>query len=152
VHDRRHVLPVLLAAAAVAIGGFFLLRPSDDDGAGAAPAAAPVTQTTAPEATATTEREAPVARPAVPKATQIRIRDGEPAGGVAEIEVDRGQTIRMDISADAPDEVHVHGFDIMRPVAPGAPAKLRFKADIEGRFDVESHITYTQLARITVNP
>ncbi len=35
------------------------------------------------------------------------------------------------------DEVHVHGYDHRAPVAPGAPAEVRFTPDIPGVFEVE---------------
>ena len=37
------------------------------------------------------------------------------------------------------DDIHVHGYDLERSVAPGAPARFVFPADIEGVFEIESH-------------
>ena len=64
----------------------------------------------------------------------------------------KGETIRLTVASDAAAEIHVHGFDIEKEAAPGQPARFRFKADIEGRFEVEAHPSATQIAEITVNP
>ena len=41
------------------------------------------------------------------------------------------------VTSDVADEVHVHGYDLMADVAPGAPATIRFTADAPGRFEIE---------------
>jgi hypothetical protein len=140
------ILGVLLVAA---VGGFLLLRPGDDEDAPTA-AAPPAVSTTTP---APEPAPAPAPKPKPkPKIPVITIRAGQPVGGVKDIEVDKGETIRFKVRTDAPDEVHVHGFDVEKQAAPGAPASFRIDADIEGRFEVESHTTGTPLAEITVNP
>ena len=88
----------------------------------------------------------------MPKTTRIALKSGAPVGGVEEIEVSKGDTIRLTVTSDTADEVHVHGFELEQDVAPGNPARFRFTADIEGRFEVESHENATPIAEITVNP
>jgi heme/copper-type cytochrome/quinol oxidase subunit 2 len=143
---------VIGGVLALAIAGFLLLRPAGDEETSAGTASTPAVTATAPSTvTATTAEPAPKPKPK-PKVPVITVRGGQPVGGVKEIEVDKGETIRFKVRSDAPDEVHVHGFDVEQQAAPGAPASFRIEADIEGRFEVESHTTGTQLARITVNP
>ena len=60
-------------------------------------------------------------------------------GGVKTIKAKRGDTVRIVVSSDAPDEIHLHGYDIEREAEPGKPANFRFKADAEGAFELESH-------------
>jgi len=48
--------------------------------------------------------------------------------------------VRIVIAADAADELHLHGYDITREAMPGRPARFRFKANLEGVFEIESHI------------
>lgn len=85
-----------------------------------------------PEPTGTeTESSAP---------TRIELVGGEAEGGVQEIEVTAGEVVRLVVSSDAPDDIHLHGYDIERAAAPGKPARLRFEADIEGAFEIESHV------------
>ena len=47
--------------------------------------------------------------------------------------------MRIVVSSDAADEIHLHGYDIEKNAAPGTPARFNFKANIEGVFEIESH-------------
>ncbi|GGM56076.1 hypothetical protein ACFFX1_07840 [Dactylosporangium sucinum] len=55
------------------------------------------------------------------------------------VEVARGTTIRLTVTSDVPDELHVHGYDRKAALEPGRPAQLEFKADVTGLFEVETH-------------
>lgn len=44
------------------------------------------------------------------------------------------------VSSDSPDDIHLHGYDIERAAGPDKPARFRFEADIEGAFEIESHV------------
>jgi hypothetical protein len=48
--------------------------------------------------------------------------------------------------------VHLHGYNIEKPVVPGKPVRLPFTASIAGRFEVELHPTDSLLAVIEVEP
>jgi hypothetical protein len=61
------------------------------------------------------------------------------------------------VSSDAPDEIHLHGYDIELEAAPGAPARFSFKANLEGVFEMESHTAEDAgqeplIANLVVNP
>ncbi len=62
------------------------------------------------------------------------------AGGPAEIRAKNGDTVVIVVSSDAPDDIHLHGYDIEKKVGPGTPARFRFKANLEGEFEIESHV------------
>ena len=47
--------------------------------------------------------------------------------------------MRIVVSADAEDDLHLHGYDIEKTAAPGKPARFDFDASIEGQFEMESH-------------
>jgi hypothetical protein len=141
-------------AVVVLVVAFALLRPGDDDET--RPAAVEQTTPGDPPGTQVEDTADPVATapaaPAQPAATLIRVRGGEPAGGVRTIEVTRGDRIRFTVSSDQSDEVHVHGYDIERPVAPDAPARFSFTADADGIFEVELHGSGAQIASLEVQP
>jgi plastocyanin len=147
------------AAAVVLVVAFVLLQPDDDDEPSpvaqtAAPAQEPQTtggQPAAEEATPTATATAPAAPPR-PAATRIRVRGGAPVGGPKTIEVEKGDRIRFIVSSDQSDEVHVHGYDLTRPVAPDAPARFSFTADADGIFEVELHHSGAQIASLEVQP
>ena len=65
---------------------------------------------------------------------------------------DKGDGVVVLVTSDVADEVHVHGYDLMRDVAPGAPARIAFQATIPGRFEIELEDRGVQIAELTVNP
>ncbi|MBW3592375.1 MAG: hypothetical protein KY396_01640 [Actinobacteria bacterium] len=137
----------ILAAGLLAGALFVALRPEsgDDD---ATPASAPRTgATTAPEATGTM----PSAAPQLTR-INIEVRNGRPVGGVARVEVERGQRIELVVASDVADHVHVHGHDLFADVGPGQPARFRFRATVPGRIEVELEDSHTLLAELTVRP
>ena len=61
-------------------------------------------------------------------------------GGPKTITVEKGDRVRIVVSADAQDDIHLHGYDIEKKAGPGQPARFDFKASIEGQFEMESHV------------
>jgi len=144
-------LLIAAAAIAVAVGLFVVLRPKDDD----EPSASPST-TTAP----TTETTPTVTTPVVPQPPQpppaarvrVTIRNGLPVGGPARITVSKGRRVVLVVNSDVADEVHLHGYDIMRDVVPGRPATIEFRATIVGTVKAELENRGLQIATITTKP
>jgi FtsP/CotA-like multicopper oxidase with cupredoxin domain len=134
---------LVVGAAALAAAGFLILRP-DDETEGPARGS----QQTGP--TGAADRTTPAPTPAY---TRISVRGGRPVGGVKTIEVDKGDTVRMSLASDAPEEFHVHGYERSVAVTPGRPARVRFPADVEGVFEVEAHRAGdVEVARLRVGP
>lgn len=147
---QRTVLLVLaLAAAAVAV---VLTTTGGDDEAAVSSTAGGVAErtVTTPSTAATTTST--TTTPKAPE-TVIRVAGGKPVGGLEKIDVRRGETVRLEVtSKDTSEEVHVHGYDLLRDLAPGQPARFRFEADIEGIFEIELEQSATQLAELRVQP
>ena len=141
---NSRTLALVAAAAAVAITGFLVLRPSDDS-----PSSSSATTTTSASSSATTTSETPTT---LPDATVIHLVGGQPVGGKQKVSVKKGDTIRIKVTTDEAGEIHVHGFDLEQEATPSKPASFTFKANIEGRFEVESHASNAQIAEISVNP
>jgi hypothetical protein len=148
--SRNQRIGLVVAALAVAVVAFVVAQPGDDDSSQSptTPAAQTGTQP---------DTEAEPEPPPEPEVTRIRLQGGEVAGGVKEIEAGRGDTVRIVISSDAPDELHLHGYDIEREAAPGQPARFRFTANAEGEFVLESHVAEDAgnepvVARLLVGP
>jgi hypothetical protein len=88
---------------------------------------------------------------------RIQIKGGSVVGGPPNIKVTKGEHVRIVVSADAHDDIHLHGYDIEKPVEPGQPAQFNFSADIEGVFEIESHVAEDEgreplVAKLTVEP
>lgn len=142
-------LLIVAAAAVVAAGLFVVLRPDDDS------AATGTTTTTATTAPTITEPSVPPARPPAPPppaVVRITVRDGTPVGGIRRVTVGRGRRVTLIVSSNVADHVHLHGYDVMRDVAPGRPARLSFRATIVGTVEVELEDRHVPLARITTQP
>ncbi len=86
------------------------------------------------------------------KVPTVVIRNGEPVGGIAELEYDAGDEIRFEVSSDVADEVHVHGYDLMQDVPAGGTVSFDFPAEIEGIFEVELEGRKQQIAELRINP
>lgn len=87
-----------------------------------------------------------------PETARISVADGAVEGGAQTVRVQRGDRVRLTVTSDVPEEVHLHGYDIERPVGPGRPARLRFTADAEGVFELELHGSGLQVAELEVAP
>jgi hypothetical protein len=49
-------------------------------------------------------------------------------------------------------EFHLHGYDVEHETGPGQKAKLRFEADLTGRFEIEDHESEKELGTLQVCP
>jgi hypothetical protein len=72
--------------------------------------------------------------------------------GLHRARLEQGERAVLVVRADVSDHVHLHGYDIMRDVSPGSPARLRFLATIPGRFEVELEDRKLQIAQLEVRP
>jgi FtsP/CotA-like multicopper oxidase with cupredoxin domain len=131
--SKNQRLALVAAVVVVAAIAFVVARSGSDDGEGAGEANRAVE--TAPTRTSTTPEETPTE----PTVERIAIRDAQVEGGARTIRVKAGDRVRIVISADAPDQLHLHGYDIEREARPGAPARFDLTARLEGVFDLESH-------------
>jgi heme/copper-type cytochrome/quinol oxidase subunit 2 len=159
--SRNQRIILVVAALAVAVIAFVVANPGsgDEDGDRAAQT---TTQTdteveTETETEVETQTETSPPEPPQPSVTRIRIEGGQVAGGPKTIDVEQGEPVRIVVSADAADEIHVHGYDLTQQASPEAPARFNFKANLEGVFEIESHTAEDAgleplVARLVVNP
>jgi len=142
-------LTVLAALAAIVVL-FAVLRGGDGDGSTATGATTgePSTgtetgQTTQPPATTAAEQ---------PTVVRIVVRGGKVVGGPKVHEVPFRKRVTLVVSSDVADEVHLHGYDLMRDVAPGRPLRLTFVARLSGTFDLELEDARLGLGELSVPP
>ena len=147
----RQRIVLLALAAVVLIAGVVLAASSggDDEPEQSGASTTEQVQTVAPGGTTTVAAEPEKQEPRV---ETIRIRDGKPAGGEKTLRYKRGDTIRLRFASDAPGEVHIHGFDLEVGVGPGGDKVTRFKANLEGIFEIEEHETGEVLAKLEIRP
>jgi len=80
----------------------------------------------------------------------VSIKGGEMRPG--EISVHKDDTVTLRVDTDEPTELHLHGYDVEQEVQPGQEAKLQFKADLTGRYEIEDHETEKELGVLQVRP
>ena len=135
--SRNQRLSFLGIAAVIAVVAIIVLTTgggSDGDGQDSASSAATATAT--PSSTPTPKPQPPLLV----------------AGKVAKLRFDEGETVRFRVRNDAPEHIHIHGYDIMKDVEPGKTANVSFKADITGIFEIEFEDSAQQIAELRVDP
>jgi hypothetical protein len=86
------------------------------------------------------------------RVTTIVVKNGKPVGGIAELIYNEGERVRFKVDSDVSDEVHMHGYDIMKDVKAGGSVTFDFPAAIEGVFEAELEDHKEQILQLTVNP
>jgi heme/copper-type cytochrome/quinol oxidase subunit 2 len=117
----------LRMAACLAIGGLLLVSGCGGSSTPADPGTSPGAGSASPGKSA--------------KATDIvaSVKDGKVSPKAHRVKVAVGSSVRILVSSDVDDEVHVHGYDIEREVSAGQSATIEFTADQSGVFEVETH-------------
>jgi len=110
-------------------------------------------ETTTEETTTeeTTTQETTTAPPPV-AILRVNVRGGSPAGGIQRLTVQQDERVRVRVTSDVSDHVHVHGYDLFGDVAPGSPATIQFRATLTGRFEIELEDRGTPIAELEVRP
>jgi len=138
---------VLCAAVALLAFGLALASCGGDDDAKTTTLTQPTIPTTTDATTTTTTTTTEVELPTI---VRVRVVDGAPTGGIVRKAVDKGDRVVLVVTSDVADHVHLHGYDIMRDVAAGGTARIRFRATVPGRFEVELEDRGAQIADLTV--
>lgn len=86
------------------------------------------------------------------KVPVIVVESGKPVGGVRDLTYNKGEQIRFKVESDVSDEVHVHGYDIIKDVKAGGSVSFDFPAELEGVFEAELEGRKEQIIELTVNP
>jgi hypothetical protein len=86
------------------------------------------------------------------KVPTIVVKHGKPVGGIRDLTYNEGERIRFIVQSDVSDEVHVHGYDIMKDVKAGGSVSFDFPATLEGVFEAELEGRKEQIIQLTVNP
>jgi cytoskeletal protein RodZ len=164
---------VILGGLAVLLIVFLVLRGGGDDGGSSSsnaqttatqstgtgtatatgPSGSTATGETGSTATSTaTTTSTSTSTPAEPAVRTITVVNGQPEGGIKTISYDKGDQVRLKVSSDVADEIHVHGYDLMKDVEKGGSVQFSFAASIEGRFEIELENAGTQIANLEVDP
>jgi FtsP/CotA-like multicopper oxidase with cupredoxin domain len=130
-------IAVLIAVVAVVI----LVGSGGDEGT-----------TTSSQATPTPTAQAGATETATPTATPTPRPPLVTGEGIAKLRFKQGDTVRFRVRSSIPEEVHVHGYDLMKDVTPGQTVTFSFKATITGIFEIEYEHAGRQIAQLRVDP
>lgn len=119
---------------------------------GQPPGAEPATPPPAPTPTAPSSAPASPTRAAGPADVEaaVAVADGRVRDGTRRIEAAVGDRVRLRVTSDVTDEIHVHGYDLHAPVGPDEPATVTFTADLPGVYEVELHDSGLAVAELVV--
>jgi len=149
--SSRQRLILLLVAAVVLAGGIALAASSGDDDSsddGGTQASTPgQTQSGGDDNGGSKDKP-----DKVPANVTIRVKGSKPVGGVKTLKYRHGDTIGLKFVADKAIEVHIHGFDREIELEADEPVVTRFKANLEGIFEIEEHETDELLAKLEIRP
>jgi len=84
------------------------------------------------------------------RTVQIRVTGDQVETAERRVKVPLGSEVRLEVTADRADEVHLHGYDRKVDIEPGTPAVLEFQADTPGVFEVELEEAALKLVELQV--
>jgi heme/copper-type cytochrome/quinol oxidase subunit 2 len=84
------------------------------------------------------------------RTVQIRVTGDQVETAERRVKVPLGSEVRLEVTADRADEVHLHGYDRKVDIEPGKPAVLEFTADVPGVFEVELEEAGLKLVELQV--
>ena len=145
---------VVALAVAIVVIAFVALKPSDSsDKKDSAKRTADTT--TVSDAKKNPKAGTPLAPP---PPREITLKGGAPEGGVKSIKVGKGDDVQLRVNTDeSHDTLHLHGYDLEEDASAKKPAIFKFKAKVEGVFELESHTAEDAgreplIARLVVEP
>ena len=124
--------------ACLLISGGVLAGCGGDDGGGGAAATTTVASTTTTTGAEPTSTEEPTTTAGFSGTViEAKVTGDQVDTASRRLRVSRGEKVRIQVESDHAEEVHLHGYDLKKDVAPGKPAVIEFTADAPGVFEVE---------------
>jgi hypothetical protein len=110
--------------------------------------AEPAQPTTAPAAEEPTEEADDGATVVEVTVVEVTVSGGSVSTPQGRVDVEVGAPVRLVVTSDTDDELHVHGVDIEQPLVAGQATVLEFVPTESGLYDVETHDSHLLLVQI----
>ncbi len=135
------IVPVLLVLTALtaACGG------SSGEDSVAAPLPSP---SLAPSATAVASG---VASDSAQVTLALTVAGGKITGDTGRVKVPLGSRVRITVTSDVADEIHVHLYDLKQEISANQPGSIEFTADKPGVIEVELEHAKLPLTRLAIS-
>lgn len=143
-HLRTPLLALALALTATLLAGC---------GDGGSTVATPPTTGTVPAPTSATPSATPVAVPSsdVDQDIALTYAAGGVTGDTGRVKVTLGSKVRIVVTSDVAEELHLHVYDVRKVVTPGQPTEILFTADVPGQVELELEQSRTTLVRLVIS-
>lgn len=92
-----------------------------------------------------------VASDAAQQTLSLTVAKGEVTGDTGRVTVARGTRLRITVTADVADELHVHAYDLRQQISANGPGSIEFVADKPGVVEVELERTKLVLTRLVIS-
>jgi len=80
----------------------------------------------------------------------VSVRDGKVAPKPHRVDVKLGANVRLQVTSDEDDVLHVHGYEVEEPLEAGHTTTVELTADQPGVFEVETHESELLLLQLAV--
>jgi hypothetical protein len=134
-----------LAGLGVAV---LLLLAACASGSDSAETAGSSTTASGPETAGIASGEPDPATPVV--VVNVSVRDGKVVPKPRRVDVKLGGDVRLQVTSDEDDVLHVHGFEVEEPLEAGRTTTVELTADQPGVFEVETHESELELLQLAV--
>tara|TARA_B110000438_G_C15524296_1_gene525592 strand:- start:82 stop:543 length:462 start_codon:yes stop_codon:yes gene_type:complete len=82
--------------------------------------------------------------------SSFQIVQGEVVGGIQRVRAQMGEVVALAVASDAPEILHLHGYDLVVTIEPGISAVLVFEASIPGIFEMELENAGLLIAKVEI--
>ncbi|MDP3714221.1 MAG: hypothetical protein Q8R60_17240 [Mycobacteriales bacterium] len=76
---------------------------------------------------------------------------GKVTGDTGRVTVTLGSKVRIVVTSDVAEELHLHVYDVKKVVTPGQPTEVLFTADVPGQVELELEQSRTTLVRLVIS-
>ena len=80
----------------------------------------------------------------------VAVTDGKVEPKPRRVEVAKDSQVRLIVTSDVDDELHVHGYEVEAELEAGRPTTIELVADQTGIFEVETHESELELLQLEV--
>ena len=68
------------------------------------------------------------------------------------VRANKGEVVRFRARSKTAEQLHVHGYDILRALPAGRTVTVRFRASLEGIYEIELEGSHTPVGELEVRP
>ena len=81
----------------------------------------------------------------------LTVAGGKVTGDTGRVKVPLGSRVRITVTSDVADEVHVHLYDLKQEISANSPGSIEFVADKPGVVEVELEHAKLPLTRLAIS-